>query len=191
MTRISLAKVAHALIGESLKPGDVAVDATLGNGHDTLFLAHVVGPAGRVYGFDIQDQALDNTRRRLEEHGVAERVTLIQASHADMLEHIPVETHGHIGAIMFNLGYLPGADKRITTQTETTLQAVHVGCALLAAGGIMSLMAYPGHDGGDLESMRLAQCLAELDALSFAWERKESQFPTPKSPVLFVLRKSR
>ena len=73
----------------AVQPGDTVVDATMGNGHDTLFLAEQVGAEGRVYAFDIQESALESTRQLLEEHGMSGRVTLQCRSHAEMTGAVP------------------------------------------------------------------------------------------------------
>jgi len=89
----SVLATAHQAIAEVLGDGDLAIDATLGNGHDTLFLAKRVGDTGRVWGFDVQAVALAHTRRRLQAHGVAERVTLVHAGHETMTEHVGADQH--------------------------------------------------------------------------------------------------
>jgi 16S rRNA C1402 N4-methylase RsmH len=132
MQRISLVNVAHNHIREVLRPGDIAIDATVGNGHDTLFLVGQVNPSGRVFGFDIQQAAIDSTWLKAKAQGdgspSSEILTLMQASHADMDDKIPRQYHGNISAVMFNLGYLPGGDKRIITRTDSTLTALNRFC---------------------------------------------------------------
>ncbi len=132
-----------------LQPGEVAVDATVGNGHDTLFLAQQVGAQGHVYGFDIQEEALARTRRRLEEAGLRDRVTLLQMGHEHMAEAVPAAWHGRIGAVMFNLGYLPGgSDRTCITRPQTTVPALEAALRLLRPGGVLTVVAYRGHPGG-------------------------------------------
>lgn len=189
MQRISLAETAHQVIEQHLAAGDSAIDATIGNGHDTAFLSRIVGLTGTVFGFDIQAQALLTTSQRLQHQDLDRQVNLIQASHADMQRYIPQNKHGRIAAIMFNLGYLPGADKRLTTQTDTTLQALDAGCGLLAAQGVMSVMVYPGHAGGDEEAQAVLQWFQRLNPQEFVGEVIDSQHPKPQSPRLFVIRK--
>lgn len=189
MKRISFAETAHSIIFEYLRNGDVAVDATVGNGHDTVFLAESVGCAGQVFGFDVQTQALQLTRQRLQQLGLSSRTILFHASHADMARCIPQEFHGSIQAIMFNLGYLPGADKSVITQTQTTLQAIDAGCRLLAVQGVITVMAYPGHAGGDEETRCLTQWLQQLDSAHYAVETVYSQHHQVHAPRLFVLKK--
>jgi len=101
MQRISLVNAAHNLIREVLHPGDIAVDATVGNGHDTLFLVEQVSPSGRVFGFDIQQTAIDSTKEKFQQTHSPECLTLIHASHADMSDKIHAHYHGNIKAIMF------------------------------------------------------------------------------------------
>lgn len=184
--RISLSEVAHEIVGAHLREGDFAVDATLGNGHDTLHLARCVGAAGRVYGFDIQAKALQATRERLHAHGILERAILCHASHADMANHVerPVQ------AIMFNLGYLPGADKQIVTQTESTLAALGSACGLLASQGVMTVVVYPGHVGGEEEANSVEQWLQQLNPEQYQTEVFFSQYHKTSAPRLFVIRKS-
>lgn len=189
MKRISLAEVAHQLVKQHVVAGDKVIDATVGNGHDTLFLAQIVGFSGAVFGFDIQQQALLNTRQRLQQHQLDAPVRLIQASHADMPQHIPQDLNGCIAAIMFNLGYLPGADKRLTTQTETTLRAIEAACDLLAEQGVMTVMVYPGHVGGGEEAQAVMRWFQSLASDKFAGDVIDSQHPKPHSPRLFVIRK--
>lgn len=189
MTRISLAEVAHHVIAERLGAGDIAVDATLGNGHDTLFLAEFVAASGTVYGFDVQQQAIESTRQRLQQHALLERVQLFHASHDGMMALLPVATHGRIKAVMFNLGYLPGADKTIITQAETSLRAVTMACGLLAEQGVMTVMAYPGHAGGEHETRQLEAWCQQLDPNRFGFELIRSASHSPTAPRLFVIRK--
>ncbi len=152
MTRLSLVQQAHQALTELLQEGDVAIDATVGNGHDTLFLATRVGRKGKVYGFDIQQQALDSAYERLEAAGQAAQVSLYHAGHETMAIVLPESAQGKVRAVMFNLGYLPGGDKQRTTGASTTLAALQQSLSLLAAGGAISLLAYTGHPGGREEA---------------------------------------
>ena len=152
MTSLSLVQQAHAALSEILAEGDIAIDATVGNGHDTLFLAREVGEVGTVYGFDIQEAALDTAYRRLQEEGLAGRVSLYHAGHEAMAVVLPESVRGRVKAVMFNLGYLPGGDKQRTTGINTTLAALEQARALLAPGGAISVLAYTGHPGGREEA---------------------------------------
>lgn len=152
MSSRSLVSQAHSVLADILSPGDVAIDATVGNGHDTLFLAHAVGERGSVYGFDIQESALDTAYRRLQEEGQQGQVSLYHAGHEAMALVLPDSIAGRVKAVMFNLGYLPGGDKQRTTAIATTLAAVEQARELLAPGGGISILAYTGHPGGREEA---------------------------------------
>ncbi|CAD6878768.1 SAM-dependent methyltransferase, MraW methylase family (EC 2.1.1.-) [Methylomonas albis] len=189
MKRISLLELAHDIVSSYLELDDIALDATLGNGHDALFLARSVGGGGHVFGFDIQQQALINSFQRLLQHDLQRRVTLRLASHADMLAHVPEQWHGRVRAVMFNLGYLPGADKTVITQIDSTLAALNAACGLLAPRAVMTVLAYPGHAGGDLEAEQLAAWSQQLDRACFTSEVIHSRYDKPTAPRLFVIRK--
>lgn len=142
-------QAAHEMVGAALTPGAYAVDATVGNGHDTLFLARAVGPAGTVIGFDVQQAAISATRTRLQEAGVADRVQLVQRGHEHLLHHVPEAAKGKVRAVTFNLGYLPGAeDRSIITRPSSTVAALSASTEVLAPGGLISVVLYRGHPGG-------------------------------------------
>lgn len=142
---------ARELVHKILLTGEQAVDATAGNGHDTVFLASLVGNSGKVWAFDIQKEAIRNTEERLRKTNLRRRVNLIQEGHEKMAKHVD----GPVGAIMFNLGYLPGGEHSITTQPATTIAAVRSGLNLLRSGGIITIVVYTGHPGGEVESAQL------------------------------------
>lgn len=160
---VSVVSQAHRLVQAVLLPGEIAIDATAGNGHDTLFLARQVGPQGRVFALDIQAAALAQTQHRLSAAGI-ENVALILGDHALMRELIPAEVHGRVGAVMFNLGYLPGGDKRVTTQVAHTFPALENAVQVLRPGGILSVVAYPGHPGGAEETEQVERWFEEMGA---------------------------
>lgn len=139
---------AHEIVREVVGAGETGVDATAGNGHDTLFLADLVGEGGRVVAFDVQQAAIESTRRRLEEAGLAGRVDLWCESHAGMVARV----ESGVAAVMFNLGYLPGGDHARITRTEETLRALEAAAGLLRPGGVLTVVCYPGHAGGDEEA---------------------------------------
>ena len=139
---------AHKKVQGAISSGDWTVDATAGNGHDTRFLAETVGPHGRVWAFDVQRRALRSTRERLARHDLADRVSLLERSHEDMREALPTEARGHVQAVMFNLGYLPGSDKRCITRPSSTLLALKEATSLLSEGGVLTVVCYSGHTGG-------------------------------------------
>jgi hypothetical protein len=201
MQRISLVNVAHNLIRDKLHSGDIAIDATVGNGHDTVFLVEQVSPSGKVFGFDIQQAAIKSTRAKVESFcrtGEMTRsnaplrpecLTLIQASHADMAEKLPVQYHGKISAIMFNLGYLPGSDKSIITWTESTLTALAIASRMLSGNGILTILAYPGHHGGDQEAIEVKNWCEQLDEEQFGVSIFYSTENKVSAPRLYVVDK--
>ena len=150
-----------SVVGLALSPGDVAVDATVGNGLDTCFLSGAVGPGGRVHGFDIQADALEQARRRLCGEGAPDNVVLHHAGHERMAELLPPEVQGRLAVAMFNLGYLPGGDETLVTRAATTCAAVDAALSLMRTGGLVSLTMYTGHPGGRDEARAVgAHCAA-------------------------------
>lgn len=130
--------------------GDIVVDATMGNGHDTQFLAELVGENGHVYAFDIQESAVANTKERLGDMYQA-RTTLFHKSHDKIAESLPPETHGKVAAAVFNLGYLPGGDKSITTNGSSTIKAIEQLLSIMKDEGLIVLVVYHGHPEGKAE----------------------------------------
>lgn len=138
---------AKTLLSSVINEGDIAVDATAGNGHDTLFLANLVGETGFVYAFDIQQQAVDVTIQRLKENGLEHRARVILDGHEQLSKYVQEEVAGAI----FNLGYLPGGNHDIITKGETTISAIEQLLSLLKIGGMIVLVIYHGHEGGKEE----------------------------------------
>lgn len=145
----------------SIKDGAFCIDATAGNGHDTLFLAQLVGPQGRVLAMDIQPAALAATEALLEKHGLRQRVELVLDGHENMGRY---GEPGTVDGIMFNLGYLPGGDHIIATKADTTIAALEAGLALLKPLGILSLAIYHGGDTGFGERDAVLAWLRQLDS---------------------------
>ncbi|WP_342417135.1 class I SAM-dependent methyltransferase [Paenibacillus sp. FSL R10-2782] len=167
---LSVLSYAHQLVAARVQPGDIAIDATVGTGADTLFLAKAVGRRGRVYGFDIQQEALQLTLRRLDEDtspSLAE-VSLLLQGHEQMREAVPDKLHGKVAAVMFNLGYLPseGADPSVITHTDSTLAALDAALYLLRPRGILTTVLYPGHAGGGEEAEAVLQWASALPVSS-------------------------
>ena len=173
-------------IMEHLREGDTAVDFTMGNGNDTLFLSKAVGESGRVYAFDIQEEALTSTRAHLEANGAPENYTLICASHHRVKEFV----EGPIKAGMFNLGYLPRSGRKaVTTMRETTMPAVEAALELLAPDGVLIVAIYPGHEEGALEGDMLREYFSGLSRFRIC----PSEFKilnSPTSPYFFLVEKS-
>ncbi|MBT8778922.1 class I SAM-dependent methyltransferase [Akkermansia muciniphila] len=171
---------AHGWISSVVHPGDTVADATAGNGHDTVFLARLAGPAGHVHAFDVQEEAIRSTRERLEEAGLlTPSVHLHLASHDRLAELVS----GPVKAIVFNLGYLPGGDKKTVTRTDSTLAALEQAAALIAPNGLLSVMCYPGHEGGDAEAEAVEAFLSRLP--HHTWRTGKYQLLNTGSPAPF------
>ena len=180
---------AHQRIRPHLFPGAIAIDATLGNGYDSLFLAQHIAPTGKLYGFDIQPAAILATQTRMQTAQLAELTQLFRESHAQLAQLIPVSEHGKIQAIMFNLGYLPGAEKHLITQTASTLTALAASVNLLSTTGLLSILAYPGHPGGAEETQAVSDWIAQLPSTQFNCEVLLSTHPHATAPRLFLVEK--
>ncbi|WP_221566474.1 class I SAM-dependent methyltransferase [Alkalihalobacillus sp. TS-13] len=154
---------AKELLEKVVESGGVAVDATVGNGHDTQFLAELVGENGLVYGFDIQEDAIEATRNRLRENGLDGRVRLFQQSHAKVTDCVDDKYHGSVQGSIFNLGYLPGSDKSVITKPASTLMAIEGLMEILMPGGLIVLVVYYGHEGGPDEKDSLMAFLHNMD----------------------------
>lgn len=173
----------HQFLSQQVQPGDLCIDATMGNGHDTLFLSQLTGETGRVLAFDIQQQALDSTQSLLHQHAHTDNVTLILDSHSNLSDYVKPET---VSCIVFNFGYLPCADHKISTHKETSIPAIEQGLESLKAGGLMSLCIYSGGDSGFDERDAILEYLRTLDTrrylviLSYYYNRPNH----PPIPVL-------
>lgn len=159
-------KLAHYYWQLHLKPGDSAIDATCGNGHDTAFLAQIClsAPSGRVYGFDIQPQALENTQNRLQSILSSEQlnqVHLFLSSHTELAK-AQTASGSAIKLIVYNLGYLPGGNKTETTFANSTLESLQSACEILSPGGLISITCYPGHPAGAIEEQALLDYTSSL-----------------------------
>lgn len=150
---------AREMIEGAMFEGARAIDATMGNGHDTQWLCELAGESGRVFAFDIQPEAVERTRERLAQSGLIERASLFCAGHERMEEFVSEQAD----AIVFNLGWLPGTEHGVTTHTDTTLRAVHAALDLLKEDGLMTICIYPGHDEGARELNALLEWGSKLD----------------------------
>lgn len=155
----SATQTALLFVSQYLPAGGTAVDATCGNGSDTVALARM--GAEKIYGFDIQPLALARTEEALKEEDLySEKIRLIADGHENMRNYIKEKVH----VILFNLGYLPSASKEITTKKETTLKAIKASLHLLKKDGLLCITMYDGHPGGSEEKQAVldfAKCLDE------------------------------
>ena len=173
-------EMAHDFLAQVITQKDIVVDATMGNGHDTLFLAKL---AKQVYAFDIQEQALEKTSQRLQEAGLTNAELILQGH--ETVDQFVTE----VKAAIFNLGYLPSADKSIITQPQTTLDALDKLCHMLVKGGRIAIMIYYGHEGGDIERDAVMDFVSHLPQQEYtaAIYRTLNQINNP--PFLVMIEK--
>jgi tRNA1(Val) A37 N6-methylase TrmN6 len=171
----------QVLLRQVICKGDLVIDATAGNGHDTVFLAEAVGEEGTVIAIDIQAEAIASTRKRLQESQLESRVELHQISHSEIGQLVPA---GSASVIVFNLGYLPGSDRELITKAETTLEALAGSVVALKKGGVLAAICYPDHPGGDDES---AQVMGFLQGLKNFRLAKYELLSTHRSSLFLLI----
>ncbi len=180
---MALTDDAHRLIEEHFgdKEKHIAIDATCGNGNDTAFLARL--GFTRVFGFDIQERAIQASRKLLDSMSVS-NAELILDGHEHLAKHIKEPA----SCVMFNFGYLPNADKNITTERASSLKAIQSACNLLSRQGIISLMCYPGTEVGEIEHKAI---LKHINSLKPDWkvETHLAVSPKPSAPILYLLKR--
>ncbi len=167
------------LLKEVIDKNSIVVDATAGNGNDTLFLAKT--SAKKVYAFDVQSQAITNTNDLLEKNNLADKCEVILDSHENFDKYI----EENIQAVVFNLGYLPNADHTITTQAETTLNTINKFITRLNVGGRIVIVVYWGHENGKVEKEALLNELSQLDQKEI--EVLVYQFINQKNNAPFII----
>lgn len=181
--RITMTDWIHRVLDEYIKEGDCCIDATMGKGGDTYYLCSKTGESGKVYAFDVQADALSQTREKLDKHKM--NAELILDGHEHMKEYVKEMA---VSCIMFNLGYLPGGDHHLATKTNTTIQAVEAGLGMLKIGGIMSICIYSGGDSGFEERDGVLEYLSQLDDRKYFIARQD--FPNKKNnppmPVFII-----
>jgi len=149
-------------INTFIKPGDCAVDATAGNGFDTLRLCRAVGENGRIYAFDIQECAISETKKKLSENGFS-NAELILCSHSELDRYVK----GSVSAVIFNLGYLPGGDHSLQTKADTTIEAIEKSLDLIAEDGFISVTVYYGKNSGCDEKNAVMEYLRGIDCKKY------------------------
>ena len=177
---MALTQRTHDIIAEHFanQTGTVAVDATCGNGHDTEFLCRL--GFAHVFGFDVQTQAIKQTQMRLDNAQL--NATLIKSGHETIDQHIEQK----IDCAMFNFGYLPSADKNITTTKSTSLKALEIVTNKLSQNGLITLMCYPGHPQGAIETDAIKNWMKKL-CKDLLVETHLAKSPKPTAPILFTI----
>lgn len=159
---LQITELINRFVREHVEAGDICIDATAGCGNDTLFLCELTGARGEVMAFDIQPQALEKTATLLAEHECM--AELVLDSHSNMADYM---SEGSAACIMFNFGYLPGADHKIETKAQTSIEAIKAGLSILRKGGIMTLCLYDGSDVQREEKKAILKMLKELDSKTY------------------------
>lgn len=157
-------QIAHTLLKEALNKAQIVVDATAGNGNDTLFLAQNAKPKTAIYAFDIQAEALYHAQRKMNECCRRDdiKVNFILASHDEVEQYV----NEVIDLAVFNLGYLPGGNHAVTTKSETTLNALKIMLKKLRVNGYIAIVVYPGHEEG-LKEIQLIKDFANYLAKKY------------------------
>lgn len=186
-----LTEQVHLELKKAVRPGDTVIDATAGNGHDTLALAQLVGNSGEVIAIDLQIAAIEATRSRLKEAGEFASCQLIEGDHAAILHSLLPKYRSSASTIAFNLGYLPGGEKTITTSTATSLSALNASTSLLKHSGVLLVTAYRGHPGGMEEAQQVASWMRTLPEDTWQVESCEppTRHPDRVPPILWIARK--
>lgn len=183
MKNYQITEWVHHFIKEHVQPGDVCIDATMGNGHDTVLLSNLAGERGRVLAFDVQQMALDNTGQRLEKEQCPSNWKLYLESHENMEKYAQPES---VSCITFNLGYLPGGDHRKATRADSSIRAIEKGLSLLKKKGLMTLCIYSGGDTGFEEKDAVLEYMQNLDSKKYLVIKSE-YYNRPSNPPIPVL----
>lgn len=175
----------HEYVKNVVNEGDTVIDATAGNGRDTVLLAGLVGDGGRVYAFDIQESALERTKMKLLKSNLADRVQLIKDGHQNMYLYVREK----VKAVMFNLGYLPGGDHNIGTKWDTTVAAIKKALELVRVNGIVSIVIYYGGDSGFEEKEKVLDFVNQIDCRQFTVMKTEFVNQINCPPIFICIEK--
>ena len=183
MKNYQITEWVHHFIKEHVKPGDVCIDATMGNGYDTVLLSSLAGERGQILAFDVQQMALENTALRLEKEQCPLNWKLYLESHENMEKYVLPES---VSCITFNLGYLPGGDHQKATRPDSSLRAIEKGLSLLKKKGLMTLCIYSGGDTGFEEKDAVLGYIQKLDPKKYLVIKSE-YYNRPSNPPIPVL----
>ena len=177
--QLNTLSMVHDFLKQYVRPGSLCIDATAGKGRDTALLCRLSGESGHVLSFDIQQEAIDQTRALLAQEGLQAEVIL--NSHANMEQYAAAET---VDCIVFNFGRLPGGDPHIVTKADSSLAAIDAGLRLLKAGGVMAIALYYGKENGCEEKEAILHHLKTLDDRRYSvlccdWTNRRCEPPMP------------
>lgn len=180
-----ITEVNKIFLEKIIEKGHVVIDATMGNGYDTVYLGNLVGETGKVYAFDVQEEALTSTRKKVIRDNMEDRVELILDGHENLDKYVQED----VSCVVFNLGYLPRAKHMVITKPETTLEAIKKSLELLKANGVISIAAYIGHEGGLDEKNYICEYLDNLDQKQYNVLRMEFTNQINNPPQLILVEK--
>lgn len=183
----NVVNIARDIMINKIRFGNIVVDATVGNGHDTLLLAKLVGQEGKVYGFDIQESAIKKTSQKLYENNLAERVYLIKDSHENIDKYIAERAD----LVVFNLGYLPGGNHEVVTKVGSTAIAIKKSLELLTENGLLLIVTYLGHNEGKVENKYIKEYLSSLNQKEVNVIKFEFINQINNPPILYCVEKNK
>ena len=158
-----ITEVNKIFLDKIVQKGDIVIDATMGNGYDTIYLGNLVGENGKVYAFDVQEEAIKSTKKKVERDNMTDRVELILDGHQNLDKYVKEE----VSCVVFNLGYLPRAKHVVITKPDTTLEAIKKSLKLLKPNGIISIAANIGHEDGLEEKNYICEYSDDLNQNEF------------------------
>lgn len=168
-----------------LREGDFVIDATCGNGHDTLFLSDIVGKSGKVFAFDVQQRAIESSKALLAKSGkTPQNVQFVLDGHENMENHLPEAVKGKLNCAVFNLGYLPNSNKTVITKPQSTLKALQSCLDIRANRFLLSVLCYVGHEGGQGEY----EAVRDFFKQNFAEFSEYSDEKNLQSPKLLLVK---
>ncbi len=180
-----ITEVNKIFLEKIIEKGNVVIDATMGNGYDTVYLGNLVGETGKVYAFDVQEEALTSTRKKVVRDNMEDRIELIHDGHENLDKYVKEE----VSCVVFNLGYLPRAKHMVITKPDTTLEAIKKSLELLKPNGIISIAAYIGHEGGLDEKNYICEYLDNLDQKQYNVLHMEFTNQINNPPQLILVEK--
>lgn len=178
----NVTEITNLIIDNKVTDGNIVLDMTMGNGNDTLYLAKKVGEKGRVYAFDIQGEAIKNTKKLIDENGINNAV-LINDSHENVLNYVSDK----VDFAVYNLGYLPGGDKSIVTESSSTVKSIKDVLTVLNNDGLIVICAYVGHEGGMEEYKDILSFVSSLNKKNFNVTNLEHINRKPTSPRMIII----
>jgi len=180
---LALTQLSHILLKSLTNGSGIYIDATAGNGYDTLFIAKMLKQNGSLFSFDISYQAVGNTKKLLEENNISiNNVNIINDSHENIDKYIG---QNKIKAAIFNLGYRPHSDKTVKTMPASTILALGKILYRLECGGAVIICSYTGHDGGE-EDEQVFKYLCGMENKTYEISKTE-MISRKHSPVLYLI----